>query len=171
MKCSGESSHALSVATAPAGNSRLDLPLFAGLVFSSLSSSEAVTLRGCGASCTSVIFFFLVVVTRRLLRRDGDGVTGVAEDELGDELQFCCSESLTIPTILVGGEKAVEADVVAVAVVVAVVVDASVVAADLCASVVVAMGKLMTVETSEVMNYQCRFDESPLRYVTLRMNA
>lgn len=81
-------------------------------------------------------------------------MAGVAEDELGDELQFCCSESLTIPMILAGGEEAVEADV-----------------ADFCASVVVAMGKLRTVETSEVMNYQkvkgrcrCRFNESPLCY-------
>ena len=81
MKCSGESSQALRVATAPAGSSLLDLPLFWGLASS--SSSEAATLGGCDwASWTSVMLFFLVI---RLLRRDGDGVAGTALELLGAE--------------------------------------------------------------------------------------
>lgn len=48
MKCSGERSHAFKVATAPAGSSRLDFPVFPFFPPSSLPSSDPQLVEGNG---------------------------------------------------------------------------------------------------------------------------
>ncbi len=69
MKCSGERSHALRVATAPAGNSLRDLPVpFLELAVLPLGSSPSEWLAFCTSTMAVVAFASAFVVAFRLLR-------------------------------------------------------------------------------------------------------